>query len=345
MSFPNYVFLIILTTLFTTTTCQPDIVVNRVGWRTYTFSQVARSFQDTQTWCDSLGGKLPSIHSQEDLTFLIDQVIPHGVNSAWIGLKKENRIHETGWSVPCHYVDGSDYDFDFKFFPGFECSSCSHPCCSLKAAPRSRYPNAKVWMEKCDDTTYGVCVREDVRKGDVGRHVNETEKSVNQTIHLMKENMSGIEKVVASLNSTQIRKEMREEFDDIKNNNSIWMEDEIQQMQDRMEKKMLDIEYNNNLTVTSLVNAVQDNTSIWLTEMETRLNQESNQLQSFLTHSYYTAGATGIVIFILIASLVVVFVVSRKKTLSFPQEVAVKNNNGVRYRVDDEGDEIKIVPV
>lgn len=77
-----------------------------------------------------MGGQLPTIHSHEDMKYLLDTVFIY--NSAelshyWIGLKKTNGSRST-------YMDGTPVDYKFTIWDNMNCShsDCRYDNCAFQ---------------------------------------------------------------------------------------------------------------------------------------------------------------------------------------------------------------------
>src|SRR5204863_456491 len=88
-------------------------VVNNQIW-TYVHRENVSSFTDTVTWCKSLGGKLPSIHSQEDIDWIAKAVGRTSSMSqdVWLGMRR--KLVNEGCQL--EWIDGTPYDYQFSWY-------------------------------------------------------------------------------------------------------------------------------------------------------------------------------------------------------------------------------------
>lgn len=84
---------------------------------------IADTFLQTWTWCEQLGGQLPSVHSLEDQSFLIKLVggSSTSTKSVWLGGRR-------GYNSVWKWSDGSP--LDYTNFNTHYCSS--ETCCGLR---------------------------------------------------------------------------------------------------------------------------------------------------------------------------------------------------------------------
>ena len=122
MMVPFKVILLILST-FALANCErriQRITVNNQTW-TYVYrGDNLSSFTDTVTWCESLGGKLPSIHSQEDIDWIAKAVGRKSImpGMVWLGMRRKlvnGRCQLDEW------MDGTPYDYQLSW-----CSPCEY---------------------------------------------------------------------------------------------------------------------------------------------------------------------------------------------------------------------------
>ena len=81
------------------------------------------TFDIALSWCNSMGGQLPYIHTQEDMDFFLNQATDASYWT-WIGLKRTN-------GSCLRYLDGSLVDYNFRYATGRTCSWCSSDNCAL----------------------------------------------------------------------------------------------------------------------------------------------------------------------------------------------------------------------
>ena len=122
------------------------------------------SFPQTQTWCNSLGGHLPFIQSQEDMDFLADKVIQKDVGHelTWLGMTLKQAPKCDFW------LDGSRRSFTFEWYGS--CSQDQHCHSSTECALIIRSKDTdhkKVCMFDYSEVARAVCVVERTLKHDV----------------------------------------------------------------------------------------------------------------------------------------------------------------------------------
>lgn len=103
-----------------------DLGQNKTWIYVYDFAN-PEPFNQTISWCISLGGSLPTLHSQEDLDFLGDTVIAKdsegGNKMTWLNMKlmPDNT---------CKWLDKSPYDFSPRWYR--TCAGgCDNSCCGV----------------------------------------------------------------------------------------------------------------------------------------------------------------------------------------------------------------------
>lgn len=95
-------------------------VVGQEVW-VYVVDDDVDFFDETVSWCHSMGGQLPFIHTQEDIDFLADHLDDQTRSvfwhyfSVWIGLRKTNGTCD-------RFLDGSLVNITFDFYVGVTCS-------------------------------------------------------------------------------------------------------------------------------------------------------------------------------------------------------------------------------
>lgn len=157
--------LVILTILLAVSSAERTIVRPN-GW-TYKIDDTSEmSFDQALGWCTSLGGNLASIHSDDDLNFLVDSVLQYH-NIAWIGSRKVNGNCET-------YTDGTPVDYKFVY-TGNTCLTCGPPSyCCLVVYHGEEGPK-RVFYDPCNrPDARAVCVIKKTLKGEIGSANNET---------------------------------------------------------------------------------------------------------------------------------------------------------------------------
>ena len=97
-------------------------VVGQDLWK-YVLGENSMTFDGTISWCNSMGGELPYIHTQEDMDFFLNQATDASYWT-WIGLKRAN-------GSCLRYLDGSLVDYNFKYSTGRTCSVCTSDNCAL----------------------------------------------------------------------------------------------------------------------------------------------------------------------------------------------------------------------
>ena len=70
----------------------------------YNFNTEYKNWMDAYDDCTQRGGRLPSIHSEQENTFVMDNVNSYDISS-WIGFLRDSKTDQFQW------VDGTDADF------------------------------------------------------------------------------------------------------------------------------------------------------------------------------------------------------------------------------------------
>lgn len=113
---------------------------------------ILASFNETKSWCDILGGKLPTIHSQDDIDFLVDTVTGRYAkkeDEPWVWLNMIRVNNETQWN------DNSPNDFSLVW----QEKTCRSECCAVFMWLTLK--NAKkVHLWSCSAKLRQVCVIE-----------------------------------------------------------------------------------------------------------------------------------------------------------------------------------------
>ena len=94
---------------------------------TYIFETRVAVFASARDWCQELGGELPSIHSKDDIDFLLESMTElwGSKHSIWIGLKTSSINKCDKWT------DGSSFDYVIGGDQDrlqTKCSSCKDSC-------------------------------------------------------------------------------------------------------------------------------------------------------------------------------------------------------------------------
>ena len=97
-------------------------VVGQDLWK-YVLGENSMTFDGAISWCNSMGGQLPYIHTQEDMDFFLNQATDPSYHT-WIGLKRRH-------GSCLRYLDGSLVDYNFRYATGRTCSWCSSDNCAL----------------------------------------------------------------------------------------------------------------------------------------------------------------------------------------------------------------------
>lgn len=105
------------------------------------------SFIDADELCKSLGGRIPSVHSEKDVHFL-SNLIPHGA-SIWLAGRKIKQSPPT-----YEWTDGTTFDYDVwdpKLVP-----NCDEDCCGI--AMRADVSHSmQIFDCGCNQTHLPVC--------------------------------------------------------------------------------------------------------------------------------------------------------------------------------------------
>ena len=98
--------------------------VGQDRWK-YVLGKNYKTFDATLSWCNSMGGQLPYIHTEEDMNFLHQVTDAYYYIDVWIGVKKT-------YGSCRRYLDGSIVDYNFKYWStGWMCSWCTSDDCAL----------------------------------------------------------------------------------------------------------------------------------------------------------------------------------------------------------------------
>ena len=117
---------------------------------TYIHYKDPLDFEDTIEYCNKLNGKLPMIHTQEDIDFLVKTIPVTCANgyctyTLWLGLKSVS--HE---KCSDEWLDGSGVTFNnFKYWnpKRDNCTVClGYDCCTLYA-----------WIDRSEQVAYTKC--------------------------------------------------------------------------------------------------------------------------------------------------------------------------------------------
>lgn len=115
--------------------------INQREIHIYLYNRVSINFVDTQSWCSRLGGKLPTIHSREDLNFLVDTIMvpdsqANGHITAWLGMKRNNNT--------CEWTDGTVVDYPLPW-KNETCNACRRNCCATEIINERWYKKVHNW--------------------------------------------------------------------------------------------------------------------------------------------------------------------------------------------------------
>lgn len=128
----------------------------------YVYENVGVPFDQAVKWCNGLGGHLPTIHSNDDVNFLVNNVMggknsygKNGMCITWLNMKRFGH-------KDCRWLDGSLWDFRMTWWDDHEeCFDCGTPCCAAALdawdVPKyPRYKKAASWQ--CDGIANQACV-------------------------------------------------------------------------------------------------------------------------------------------------------------------------------------------
>ena len=157
----DFMFILVLTSV-----CKSDVVIKHrqtyKGMKTYyKLTGMTYDFNSAIDWCQSLGGQLPIVLTQDELDFLADEVIVRNdgamtdSKTTWMGLKKE-KGHCFNW------LDGTRVNMSFSYYS--RCESCTASCCAMYVW--NDVDHKKMSFTDCSRKAKVVCVidEEKVRK-------------------------------------------------------------------------------------------------------------------------------------------------------------------------------------
>lgn len=111
-----------------------------------------RSLKDAEKYCSELGGRLPSVHSEQDVHDL--ENFAHLGTFLWLGAKGQNNTRR---SIKYKWDDGSDFDYAnwAESHP-----NCNTGCCGVgvKKFLRSRNSYPEMIDAPCDQEGLALCV-------------------------------------------------------------------------------------------------------------------------------------------------------------------------------------------
>ena len=107
---------------------------------------VSSDFEGTNAWCRQLGGRLPIIHTTDDLSFLTGTVVSGTSSGTWLGLKKE------GTSCS-EWMDGTQVNISFTWNPNARCEHCQQECCAMHVTG-----TGVMGISSCSSNLLQVCV-------------------------------------------------------------------------------------------------------------------------------------------------------------------------------------------
>ena len=127
--------------------------------QTYIVHDAGYTYHESKEWCDSLGGHLPIIHSQEDLDFLTLKVIGKDSKGftgyTWTGLTPVS----TSSQCPSVWLDGSHVTSPLNSYIGYGCSNCSPGCCAMSVSSSGLlYHFQTMFFLPCSHLHRKVCV-------------------------------------------------------------------------------------------------------------------------------------------------------------------------------------------
>ena len=85
---------------------------------------VSSDFEGTNFWCRQLGGRLPIIHTTDDLSFLTGTVVSGANANTWLGLRKEG-------DSCSEWMDGTKVNITFNWITNARCENCFSECCAM----------------------------------------------------------------------------------------------------------------------------------------------------------------------------------------------------------------------
>jgi hypothetical protein len=115
-----------------------EILINDEGGVFYFKGPIGKgNYDDTKLLCDSEGGVIPSIHSQEDADFLNEKLKkvkvtprtkPFSYSFVWLSAVKKNETQDGNNTQAYEWEDGTPFDYHPWILGA---PSCSEDCCAV----------------------------------------------------------------------------------------------------------------------------------------------------------------------------------------------------------------------
>lgn len=126
------VSVLLLVPLFTFTSAQYKTLLHDGHNYTYARDEVS-THAGAVEWCNQLGGNLPSIHTQRDISFLSTQLVGHHRSLGAIALGARKVATPYG-NYTWQWDDGTPVDY---LPEGYDVSDCEPKCCGLLLWPNA----------------------------------------------------------------------------------------------------------------------------------------------------------------------------------------------------------------
>lgn len=213
------------------------------------------TYSENMEWCSSLGGKLPILHSRDDLDYLADIVIGRTINGphlTWLGAK-------TTGDSSCKWSDGVTVEYFHKWTMSCSGTSC-RGCCGLAMWTDADFKSFTV--KGCDEKNWQVCViaENTSTSADKIAYLNDTMNVINETIATLSEKINNL-----STSLTSLEDNLRSKVDELISNES--------SVQDPKHSVITD-QIQNIKNATELLKNLQDAQGKKLQELEAKITAD-----------------------------------------------------------------------
>ena len=115
----------------------------------YVMSDSKATYKETIRWCQDLNGTLPSVHSRNDIDFLISELVPQSASENGNIFLSRLDLSNGKWE------DGTPYDYPFKVI---RIQDCDASCCGPVLYEQSLSYRILNEVNLCNDVRRnGVC--------------------------------------------------------------------------------------------------------------------------------------------------------------------------------------------
>ena len=241
------------------------------------------TYNETSHWCASIGGRLPMLHTPEDLDYLASTVVGRTHNDphlTWLGSSVS-----PGGSI-CQWTDGTPIETFHTFTTNCQLSNTAGACptgsncCALSMWTDSDFKELTV--RQCTERLWQVCVIEQLSLEGKIIAMNESIARLSNDVQSIKSSMtevqSNLRSVVDDLVSNQRNlldtkhQESEQKFEDLESRLSNVLNESSKNLQDRMDRV--------NSTLEKSKSVLENKLSLTEKTMRERINQMSQLANS-----------------------------------------------------------------